>query len=125
MRPNISGLIVVGLLGVAVWAATPALVTPAWAADGDDPGKAIYAAKCQACHGAGGLGDGPAAKALPKPPKSMATAEFQAWATDEKLKASIGSGKPGSAMRGFPMDDAQMTALMAYIRTFAPKPPAP
>jgi mono/diheme cytochrome c family protein len=94
---------------------------PALAAD-SAPGRSTYVAKCQACHGATGRGDGPAAAALPKPPRSFATAEFWAGLTNEKLGATIASGKPGTAMRGFPMESGQMADLIAYLRGFQPKP---
>ncbi len=86
-------------------------------------GRSTYVAKCQACHGVAGKGDGPAARALPKAPRSFATAEYWAGLTDEKLTATIASGKPGSAMRGFPMEPEQMADLISYLRDFEPKTP--
>ena len=53
----------------------------ALAADADK-GKALYTAKCQACHGANGQGDGPAARALPKKPADMSQAEFWSSRTE-------------------------------------------
>lgn len=95
---------------------------PGFAADAA-AGRSTYVAKCQACHGVAGKGDGPAARALPKAPRSFATAEYWAGLTDEKLTAAIASGRPGSAMRGFPMEPEQMADLVAYLRDFNPKTP--
>jgi high-affinity iron transporter len=97
------------------------LSTRAGAAD-TDAGRATYVAKCQACHGTTGKGDGPAARALPKPPRSFAAAEFWTGMTDDRLGVAIANGKPGSAMRGFPMDDAQRADLIAYLKSFQPAP---
>ena len=86
-------------------------------------GKSIYVAKCQACHGAGLKGDGPAARALPEKVPDMTTAEYWNEVTDEELVGQIEVGKPGSTMRSFPMKPEEMSALLAYMRTFAPPPP--
>ncbi|MBT3217631.1 MAG: cytochrome c [Proteobacteria bacterium] len=89
-----------------------------------DRGKSIYVAKCQACHGPGIKGDGPAARALPEKVPDMTTAEYWDDMTDEKLVSQIQVGKPGSTMRAFPMKPEEMSALLAYMRTFAsPLPP--
>ncbi len=93
-----------------------------YSAQGADPeaGRSAYVAKCQACHGPAGKGDGPAAGALPKKPKDMTTAEFWADVTDDSLKAVITKGKPGSAMRGFPMKPEPLADLVAYLNTLKP-----
>ena len=83
-------------------------------------GHSNYIARCQSCHGTTGNGDGPAARALPKPPRSFATPEFWVGMTDERLASTITNGKPGSAMRGFPMDDKQREDLIAYLNTLRP-----
>jgi cytochrome c1 len=40
--------------------------------------------------------------------------------TDDRLRATITRGKPGTAMRPFPMKDQQLTDLVAYLQTLAP-----
>jgi len=82
-----------------------------------DEGRSIYVAKCQACHGPEGKGDGPAARALPKPPRDFSQPAFWKGQTDAKLRSTITQGKPGSAMRGFSMSDKQLDALVAYLKT--------
>jgi len=85
-----------------------------------DPGRATYVAKCPACHGPEGKGDGPAARALPKPPRDFTSEEFWKGQTPEKLRSTITTGKPGSAMRGFKMSDEQLDALVTYLQTLRP-----
>jgi mono/diheme cytochrome c family protein len=105
-----------------IWLAL-ALVSGATAAP--DDGRAVYAAKCQACHGAEGRGDGPAARALPRKPRDFSSSEFWASTTDARVRAVITQGLPGSIMRGYPMPPAQLDALLAYLRSFEGKAPAP
>lgn len=97
------------------------LATPALA--GVDEGRAIYVAKCQACHGTEGRGDGPAARALPKKPKDLSMATFWSTNTDEQVRTAITAGLPGTIMRAFPMPPAQLNDLMAYLRSFATSAP--
>jgi high-affinity iron transporter len=93
--------------------------TPASAAAED--GRAIYVAKCLACHGAEGHGDGPAARALPKRPRDLGTAAFWANTTEAQVRAVITNGLPGTIMRGFPMPATQLDDLVAYVRSLAPE----
>jgi len=100
--------------------ATLVSAVPAFAQDADK-GRAIYVARCQACHGAEGRGDGPAARALPQKPRDMRRADFWREFDDAELAAIITAGRPGTVMRGFPMEPAQMKQLLAYLRTFQPR----
>ena len=96
------------------------LFTSVAAAEDAQAGQAIYTAKCAACHGPAGKGDGPAAAALPRPPQDMTTAAFWSAMTDERLRATITRGKPGTAMRPFPMKDPQLSELVSYLKSLAP-----
>lgn len=51
--------------------------------------SAVFAQRCQTCHGPRGRGDGPAGKALTPRPRSFANAEWQARVTDAHLRAVI------------------------------------
>ena len=106
--------LVLGLVGPL------ARVAPASA--GVEEGRAIYVAKCQACHGVTGKGDGPASRALPKKPRDFTTADYWKSATDEGVKAVILQGMPGTIMRGFPMAPEQLTDLMAYLKSLVAAP---
>jgi mono/diheme cytochrome c family protein len=57
------------LISMTVLTAAAALVAiPMYAADPDDPGRAVYLRYCGACHGPGGRGDGIAGTFMrPKP----------------------------------------------------------
>jgi len=83
-------------------------------------GKDVYQRHCQACHGAGGLGDGPDAKDL-----KVAPANFHRFSSilksDEELLRIIEHGvvfSPMHAWRGR-LTDGEMQDVVAYIRLLA------
>jgi len=83
-------------------------------------GKAVYERQCQACHGVGGWGDGPDAKAL-----KVAPANFHRFSSfmksDEELLRTIEHGvvfSPMHAWRG-QLTDGEMQDVVAYIRQLA------
>ena len=92
---------------------------------GPEEGRAIYVAKCLACHGEKGQGDGPAAMALPKKPRDFTSPDFWASTNNAQVRRVITTGLPGTIMRKFPMPDRQLDDLVAYLRSLArPKPRA-
>ncbi|MEZ4321177.1 MAG: cytochrome c [Myxococcota bacterium] len=105
-----------------------ALLLAAFAADPpapEDPlelGRSIYAAKCQTCHGATGKGDGPAARALPKPPADFSDPAYWKRSDEEMVRGVILAGKPGTVMRGFPMKLERLDALVLYLRSLRQDP---
>jgi mono/diheme cytochrome c family protein len=66
-------------------------------------GKRLYEASCASCHGASGLGDGPAAQALNPPPANIAATSQMPMATDGYLYWTIAEGGAAlhSAMPAF------------------------
>ncbi len=83
-------------------------------------GKGVYQRHCRACHGAGGLGDGPDAKDL-----KVAPANFHRFSSilksDEELLRIIEHGvvfSPMHAWRGR-LTDGEMQDVVAYIRLLA------
>jgi len=103
----------------------PALVYPP-----ELPGSAIaghenYLLRCQGCHGATGLGDGPGAEVLELAPASfvqdtlLATRNFQG--AFDKIRMG-GGGVHGSSMPawGVMLSDGDVWDLVAYISTFQP-----
>ena len=80
-------------------------------------GKAVYQRNCQACHGVGGWGDGPDAKALKVPPTNFH--RFMSFLkSDEELLRTIEHGivfSPMHAWRG-QLTDGEMQDVVAYIR---------
>jgi len=84
-------------------------------------GQGIYGQNCAMCHGAGGQGDGPAAKSLPVPPANL-TASHLWMHSDGELFWWVSQGvktpEGGQAMPGFAsvLDDDQVWAVIDYIR---------
>jgi mono/diheme cytochrome c family protein len=56
-------------------------------------GEAIFKRQCQMCHGATGMGDGPAAKTLKGKLPNLADKAAMAKVTDEQIQELIESGK--------------------------------
>lgn len=108
------------VVGATLWLAQGVAAAPAFA--GAEEGRPIYVAKCQACHGPTGRGDGPAARALPKAPRDFTDPNFWAQTTDDAVKSVVRQGLPGTIMRGFPMPDDQASNLLAYLKSFAEQP---
>jgi mono/diheme cytochrome c family protein len=81
----------------------------------------VYTARCAACHGPRGAGDGPAAAALQPHPRSFRDPEWQRTVTDDGIRQVILHG--GTARRLSPLMPAQpdlgpddLNALIRYIR---------
>jgi mono/diheme cytochrome c family protein len=94
-------------------AAAPAVAPPR--------GAVLYAQYCIACHGANGIGGiGPTLNAK----------EHFAGTTDERMRTIIERGVAGTAMSpwgavaGGPLSAADVTALIGYVRTWAPTAPS-
>jgi len=87
--------------------------------------KKIFAARCVACHGKSGKGNGPGAKGLKPPPRDYSDAKWQASVTDEQLKKTVLSGGlavgKSALMPGNPDlkgKDAVLNGLVKIIRGF-------
>jgi high-affinity iron transporter len=81
---------------------------------------ALYAARCAACHGASGHGDGPAAKGLEPPPTDFHDRDRASKRTVHELYATIRFGLRGTAMPAFTdlSDDARWS-LAFHVASFA------
>ncbi|HSL02341.1 MAG TPA: cytochrome c [Nitrospiraceae bacterium] len=83
-------------------------------------GKAVYERHCQTCHGVGGWGDGPDAKA-----QKVAPANFHRFSSflksDEELLRTIEHGVVFSPMHSWrgQLTDGEMQDVMAYVRLLA------
>jgi cytochrome c6 len=101
-RVRMAGVVLLALSAVA-----PALA--------QDSGKATYDAKCKSCHGASGMADTGAGKAMKVKPasdpdvKNMTEDQMIAVVTDGKGKMPAYKGK---------LTDAQIKDSVAYYRTF-------
>ena len=99
------------LYPVAFFLLAASIVVPASA---QSNGADIYKAKCALCHGAAGLGDTSAGKAL-----NAASFKDPAIikASDDELIAAVKNGKGKMPPNNGRLTDAQITAVIAYIRT--------
>jgi mono/diheme cytochrome c family protein len=81
-------------------------------------GASDYSAKCAMCHGADGLSNSPAGKALgAKSLKDPAVVK----ATDAALTATIKNGKGKMPAFSGKLSDAQIKGVLAYVRTLQKK----
>lgn len=100
----------------------PASATPPAPVDPKVKGQALFLKYCALCHGKDAKGY--AADNAP----SLVNRSFLESATDAFLASSIQAGRPGTAMgaygknRGGPLDDADVAALVAFLRAQGPAP---
>lgn len=116
----LSGLLVAGSLADAQTEKAPALSQEA------EAGRSLYNDWCAGCHGADGLGDGPAADYLDPRPRNFVDGAFKIrntvsgeLPTDEDIFKMIDVGMPGSSMPGWKkqFSEKQIHQLVAYIKT--------
>ena len=88
--------------------------------------SAVFAQRCQTCHGPRGRGDGPAGRALTPRPRSFANTDWQARVTDAHLRAVIlrGGAQNGLSALMPPSPDLMehptiVDGLVKMIRSFA------
>ena len=83
-------------------------------------GEKLYQADCATCHGATGLGDGPAAKGLNPPPANIAATSRMPMTTDPYLYWTIAEGGVPlhTAMPPFKsvLTDEQIWKIILYVR---------
>ena len=81
----------------------------------------VYSERCSTCHGATGLGDGPAGQSLAPRARDFTDARWQRATSDDQIRATI---QGGGAARGLsPLMPAQpdlgereLEELLTYIR---------
>lgn len=84
----------------------------------DDPGAAVYKAKCASCHAADGSGNTPAGKTLKV--RDLRSPEVQKM-SDAELIAATTNGKGKMPAYGSKLSADQIKQLVATIRAMAPK----
>lgn len=112
---------IAGMISLLAVLAVAGLSLPMMAASSQgnpESGRKIYLESCQSCHGPTGNGDSDVAAYL-KPPPSNLTAKATQIKTEAELRKIILEGQPGTAMASFDgaFDEAQLTDLIAYIRS--------
>jgi cytochrome c553 len=106
-------------------ATTPEAAAPAPAPAAFDA-AGTFNTVCATCHGAGGLGDGPAGLALDPRPASFADAEFWETRDDEMIFTAIKEG--GAAIGRSPLmvgwgasfSDEQISELVEHVKSLGP-----
>jgi cytochrome c553 len=100
----------------------PSAPTPPLTAD------SVFTTRCATCHGAKGLGDGPAAVALNPKPRNYSDVQWQKSVTDEQIKKTIveGGASVGKSALMVPNPDLAgqqevLDGLVKIVRGFAPK----
>ena len=80
-------------------------------------GRSYYVQLCLPCHGASGLGDGEWAYRMTPRPADL-TAGRTMNRQDEDLRAAIGEGVAGTAMRGWEdrLSETQIGQVLGYVR---------
>jgi mono/diheme cytochrome c family protein len=124
---RISGLIVLAIVALCVggfigFRILSKPVSPAPREVARDPllsqGRLIYLARCVACHGNDGRGDGPLAGQLIGPPAGDLT--DQVWKHGDRpaqVVGVIGGGVPNTRMEGWSrvLDPPELNAVAAYV----------
>jgi mono/diheme cytochrome c family protein len=90
-------------------------------------GEILFQVNCLACHGKGGMGDGPAAHFLFPKPRNFTLAKYKIRSTamgeaptDGDLLRTLERGIPGTAMPSYGyLPLKQREALVAYIKSLA------
>lgn len=88
-------------------------------------GRTIYLARCIACHGVDGRGDGPIAKNLiGPPPGNLTDAEWKHGSTSAQVIQVIADGIPKTRMEGWGkvLDPPDVRAVAAYVYYLGGKP---
>ena len=118
-------------LTLTLWGADDTWVAPARNAKKVNPvasddqslaaGKTLYAKQCLSCHGATGIGNGPAAKDLEKNPGDLSKPIM--WdQTDGALFWKLTTGKKPMPTFETLTTETERWQIINYMRTFAPKP---
>ena len=114
----VPAIVVAGFMGLAFHSLVQAQEFPA----DSTRGKAVYQRHCQACHGVGGLGDGPDAKALKVAPTNFH--RFSSFLkSDEELLRTIEHGVVFSPMHSWrgQLTDGEMQDVLSYVRLLSQK----
>ena len=86
-------------------------------------GAALFKKQCVMCHGAAGLGDGPAAKSLKGKLPSLADKATMSKLTDAHIHESITNGKKteigNMPALGKRLKPEEITDIVNYVRTLA------
>lgn len=112
--------VTVAALGVVALAAALLLGPLPPGPPGPEPGRALFHAHCATCHGADGRGGSWRARLLFLRPGDLAATETASlpdrYLADIIRDGGSSIGKPGMPSFGFALGDAEIRALVAYLR---------
>ena len=116
-NPNAAGFVMLGtfFLFSATSLAQKVESTP----ENISKGEALYKKHCLMCHGAAGMGDGPAGKRLNPKPYNFQDKEKMAAETDEHLFKELTKGKGPMPAFERKLKENERWMVLHYIRTFA------
>jgi mono/diheme cytochrome c family protein len=94
---------------------------------GPEPGRSLFHGHCATCHGSDGRGGSWRARLLLLRPGNLTSPETaalpDAYVADIIRQGGSTFGKPGMPSFGFTLTDAEVQALIAYLRALpSPKP---
>ena len=93
---------------------------------GPEPGRSLYQAHCATCHGVAGRGDSWRARLLFLRPGDLASPAVASlpdrYLTDLVRHGGSAFGKPGMPSFGFVLSDADIEAVVQYVRTLPRAP---
>jgi mono/diheme cytochrome c family protein len=114
-------LVALGAGGVALIRA-PLPLSPR----GPEPGRTLYQAHCATCHGATGRGDSWRARLLFLRPGNLASHSLASlpdrYLIDLIRHGGSSLGKPGMPSFGFVLSEAEIEAVILYVRTLPRAP---
>jgi mono/diheme cytochrome c family protein len=94
---------------------------------GPEPGRALFQAHCASCHGAAGRGDSWRARLLFLRPGNLASPAMASlpdqYLADVIRHGGATFGKPGMPSFGFVLSDAEIEAVIQYVRSLPRTPP--
>jgi mono/diheme cytochrome c family protein len=122
--PGAAGLVALGLAALVV---ALLLAPPAPSPPGPEPGRSVFHSHCATCHGSDGRGRSWRARLLLLRPGNLAGPETAAlpdtYLADIIRQGGSTFGKPGMPSFGFTLTDAELQALIRYLRTLPSAPP--
>ena len=94
---------------------------------GPEPGRALFQAHCASCYGAAGRGDSWRARLLFLRPGNLASPAMASlpdqYLADVIRHGGATFGKPGMPSFGFVLSDAEIEAVIQYVRSLPQTPP--
>ncbi|MBI3622442.1 MAG: cytochrome c [Nitrospirae bacterium] len=123
MNMTLSRIVLVLVMGMAVWGMVTWSGTARAAESVPQKGQPVYEKYCLLCHGPEGRGDGPQGQ-LMKPPAANFKSPQSKNKSDAELLKIIREGHPNSAMTKWAgiLSEEDMKQVLSYIRQLAGGP---